>query len=63
MQNATVLGPTAGGDDYSRWTYTYTKDYQLIREGSNELPAKISCFDANNPTPYLTIFTHGSLKV
>jgi hypothetical protein len=51
MQNASAVGPDAGGDDYSRWTFTYTKDYQLIREGSNELTAKISCFDANNPTP------------
>jgi hypothetical protein len=51
MQNATAVGTNAGGDDYSRWTFTYTKDYQLIREGSNELTAKISCFDANNPTP------------
>lgn len=29
----------------------YTQDYQLIIEGSNELTAKVSCFDANNPTP------------
>lgn len=51
MRNASAVGPNAGGDDYSRWTFTYTKDYQLIREGPNELTAKISCFDANNPTP------------
>jgi hypothetical protein len=51
LQNATAAGTNAGVDDYSRWTFTYTKDYQLIREGSNELTAKISCFDANNPTP------------
>jgi hypothetical protein len=51
MQNATAVGTNAGGDDYSRWTFTYTKDYQLITEASNELTAKISCFDANNPTP------------
>jgi hypothetical protein len=51
MRNASAVGPNAGRDDYSRWTFTYTKDYQLIREGSNELTAKISCFDANNPSP------------
>ena len=51
MQNATAVSTNAGGNDYSRWTFTYTKDYQLIREGSNELTAKISCFDANNPAP------------
>ncbi|HYY67886.1 MAG TPA: hypothetical protein VE572_06020 [Nitrososphaeraceae archaeon] len=51
MRNASAVGPNAGGNDYSRWTFTYTKDYQLIREGPNELTAKISCFDANDPTP------------
>jgi hypothetical protein len=30
-------------DDYSTWTYTYTSKYHLIREGINELTAKLSC--------------------
>lgn len=34
-----------------RWSFTYTEDYQLIKEGSNELTAKISCYAVNNPTP------------
>ena len=37
------LGANGGEDDYSRWTFTYTEDYQLIIEGANELTAKISC--------------------
>ena len=50
MQNATAVG-NGGEADYSKWTFAYTQDYQLITEGSNELTAKISCFNANNPTP------------
>ena len=46
LQNVTTVGPAVGGeDDFSRWTFTYTQDYQLIKEGTNELTAKISCFD------------------
>src|SRR5919108_4938649 len=50
MQNATAAG-NGGEADYSQWTFTYTQDYQSITKGSNELTAKISCFNANNPTP------------
>ena len=42
-----VTGSTEGGEegeDFSRWTFTYTQDYQLITEGENELTAKISCY-------------------
>jgi hypothetical protein len=45
LQNATAAGANGAEDDYSRWTFTYTEDYQLITEGANELTAKISCFD------------------
>ena len=51
MQNVTATGANGGDDDYSHWSYTYTDDYQLIKEGANELTAKISCFDGNNSTP------------
>lgn len=37
--------------DLSQWSFTYSEDYQLIREGSNELTAKISCFSPGNPIP------------
>jgi hypothetical protein len=47
MQSASAAGPNGREADYSQWTFTYTQDYQLITEGSNELTAKISCFDAN----------------
>ena len=51
MQNVTAAGANGRDDDYSDWSYTYTGDYQLIKEGANELTAKISCFDGNNSTP------------
>jgi hypothetical protein len=51
MQNATAAGNIAEENDFSKWTFTYTQDYQLIKEGTNELTVKISCFDNSNPTP------------
>ena len=51
LQNATAAGPSGSDDDFSQWTFVYTDDYQLITEGANELTAKISCFNGNNPTP------------
>jgi hypothetical protein len=51
LQNATAAGPSGAEDDFSQWTFVYTEDYQLITEGANELTAKISCYNGNNPTP------------
>ena len=48
FQNASATGP-AGENDYSEWTFTYTKDYHLITDGSNELTANLFCVD--NPSP------------
>jgi hypothetical protein len=42
LQNTTAAGP-GGQNDYSNWTFTYTKKYHLITEGKNELTAKVSC--------------------
>jgi hypothetical protein len=30
-------------NDYSSWTFTYTSQYHLISEGTNELTAKLAC--------------------
>ena len=42
---ATGLG---GENDYSTWTFTYTQNYHLIANGTNNLTSKLSCL--NNPT-------------
>src|SRR5215204_643672 len=44
FQNATATGP-GGTNDYSTWTFTYTDKYYLIRDGLNDLTAKLSCSD------------------
>ena len=48
MQNVTGIGQ-GGPKDYSNWTFTYTKKYQLIKEGTNGLTSKITCSDASGP--------------
>ena len=44
FQNVTATGP-GGENDYSNWTFTYTKDYHLITNGTNELTSKLICYD------------------
>jgi hypothetical protein len=47
FETAVATGP-AGVNDYSRWTFTYTDDYHLITNGTNNLTSKLSCVDAND---------------
>ena len=55
MRNVTAVGDSEEDNDFSKWTFTYTQDYQLIKQGENELTAKISCSDNGdidlNPFP------------
>jgi hypothetical protein len=51
MRNVTATGNSTVGDDFSKWTFTYSQLYQTIKQGANELTAKISCFASNDPTP------------
>jgi hypothetical protein len=51
LQNVTATGP-GGVNDYSTWQFTYTEDYQLIKEGVNELTSKLTCI-SNPPTANL----------
>jgi hypothetical protein len=45
----TAVATGAGGvNDYSRWTFTYTDDYHLITNGTNNLTSKLSCVDDSN---------------
>ena len=51
MRNVTANGNSTEGDDFSKWTFTYSQLYQTIKQGANELTAKISCHAPSNPTP------------
>jgi hypothetical protein len=42
FQTATATGP-GGVNDYSKWAFTYTDDYHLITNGTNNLTSKLSC--------------------
>src|SRR5215216_7635225 len=53
-QKTLATGP-GGVNDYSNWTFTYTKDYQLITNGTNELTAKLSCADNSIPIAWDTV--------
>src|SRR5918995_6984148 len=44
FQKAIATGP-GGVNDYSRWTFTYTDDYHLITNATNNLTSKLSCID------------------
>src|SRR5918995_1439696 len=47
FQKAIATGP-GGVNDYSKWTFTYTPQYHIITNGTNELTSKLSCI--SNPT-------------
>jgi hypothetical protein len=63
MQRVTPTGPN-GKEDYSNWTYTYSKKYHEIIEGQNELTSKITCVNgaANASTKYYSINVTGVKK-
>ena len=44
FQKAVATGP-GGVNDYSTWNFTYTDDYHLITNGTNDLTSKLSCVD------------------
>jgi hypothetical protein len=45
FQTATATGP-GGVNDYSTWNFTYTPQYHIITNGTNNLAAQISCFNS-----------------
>src|SRR5919107_656644 len=67
LQNTIARG-LGGQGDYSNWTFTYTKNYRMITEGTNELTAKLSCNEnylnsstGNGSTP-IGNFANGKAK-
>jgi hypothetical protein len=49
MQNVTAAGDNKKNNDFSKWSFKYTPEYQLIKQGENELTAKITCSYERNP--------------
>jgi hypothetical protein len=49
MQNVSAAGESKKVNDFSKWIFTYTPEYQLIKLGENELTAKITCLNERNP--------------
>ena len=47
FQKAIATGPS-GVNDYSTWNFTYSDDYHLITNGTNDLTSKLSCVDESN---------------
>ena len=50
-QNTSAAG-SDGPKDYSRWTFSLSSNYTLIKQGTNEITAKFSC----NSNPSLASF-------
>jgi hypothetical protein len=46
LQTAVATGP-GGVNDYSTWNFTYTDEYHLIANGTNDLTSKLSCVDGS----------------
>src|ERR687890_246758 len=56
----TIANGPGGVNDYSNWTFTYTKDYHLITNGTNELTARLSCTDNSIPVAWDTVDVLGT---
>jgi hypothetical protein len=58
---ATGLG---GENDYSTWTFTYTQNYHLINNGTNNLTSKISCLSSpTNVTKWNSVNVIGEVDL
>jgi hypothetical protein len=45
FQKVVATGP-GGVNDYSTWNFTYTKNYNIITNGTNNLTSKLSCLSS-----------------
>ena len=62
FQKAIATGP-GGENDYSTWNYTYTNNYRLITNGTNELTAKLSCVSTpTNLTKWNSVIVVGVMN-
>jgi hypothetical protein len=59
FQKAIATGP-GGLNDYSTWNFTYTQNYHLIVNGTNELTSKLSCVSSpTNLTKWNSVVVNG----
>jgi hypothetical protein len=62
FQKTVATGP-GGANDYSTWNYTYTNNYHLITNGTNELTAKLSCVSTpTNLTKWNSVIVVGVMN-
>jgi len=55
-QKTTPIGQAAGGNDYSKWKYTFTPAYTgIIKQGINRITAKLLC--QANPVPLTKFYS------
>jgi hypothetical protein len=57
-QPATANGSTGGPDDYSEWFFVLNPNYTSLKEGVNELTAKLYC-PASNMTKWYSVNVTG----
>jgi hypothetical protein len=63
FQKAVATGP-GGVNDYSTWNFTYTKNYNLITNGTNNLTSKLSCLSSpTNVTKWNSINVTGEVDL
>ena len=63
FQKAIATGP-AGINDYSAWTFTYTQNYHLITNGTNNLTSKLSCLSSpTNVTKWNSVNVTGEVDL
>ena len=62
FQKAIATGQD-GVNDYSKWNYNYTRNYNTITNGTNELTSKLSCFDDSNSGSTTNVTKWNSVNV
>jgi hypothetical protein len=63
FQKAVATGP-GGVNDYSTWNFTYTKNYNIITNGTNNLTSKLSCLSGpTNVTKWNSVNVTGEVDL
>ena len=63
FQTAVATGP-GGVNDYSTWNFTYTPQYHIITNGTNNLTSKLSCLSSpTNVTKWNSVNVTGEVDL